>query len=339
MTYCQYIQDPEILDLVHNCDETFFDNLKINKIIQTGAYGLVIIVTTKDEYQKSFALKIQLVRYDPAIKNKKGSPRYRSITTLNKMVYSELLTLCRVKDLIHNGIADQFPEIDRYFVCPLDSVPEPFNKKIMRDIEDYSKGPIDELLEVSIISMAYIHGDTLSDTKIIPRTTVFDFYYGIFALFLYARVNVMPDLHDNNIIVTKTDIDTYFEVTYDDIFHEKERSVVIKIPKGYPRIKFIDFGQAIDISYQTIDRKSTLLSPHDVMVSLDPNYIYKHYRTANKSSFPLIEEYHNKIRNNPNILVYDLFNYIMSLVIDYMSEFILSEIPANITIYSLEFPE
>lgn len=338
MTYCQYIRDPNILELVQNCDTDFFKNLKINRTISTGAYGVVFIVTTTDEYQNSFALKLQLVLYDPKLKHAKYVPEYHGVSSLNTVVYTELLALCRFKDLLHNGIADQFPELERYFVCSLKSVAEPFNEKLLTHMETYTKEPPEQNMDVSIISMSYIHGDTLADTKTVPRTAVFDFYYGLFAIFLYGRMNIMEDLHSSNILISKTDVDTYFKVTYDDIFQDDIIDVIVKIPKGYPRLKFIDFGRAADIINQRLDRKSTLLKPHDVMVSLDPSHLIRIYRTAQNTKFPLIEEYSNKIRKNPDMTVYELFNYIMSLVTDYVKEFVVDEIPDNSIVYSLEFP-
>ena len=332
MDSCSHIDDENILEFVHQCNPEFFESHTINSRMETGSYGLILIVTSKDEYERTFAVKIQSAAYDIVAKT---DVNIKHIKPLSYIVHREVLALCRFRAINELGVADQFPTIEEYFVCPISSVPKPYNGYITRDLEAADKDDIQQYVEASIITMSYIEGKVLEHfVHSMPKTAVFDFYYGIFAAVLYAKIDFMLDFHVENAIVTPNKIDTYFIISYRDPDSENDHTeAIIKIPTGYPRLKFIDFGEAEDISYKEISKNMKISQAHR---ALYPHLIVKYML---KLHFPLLSTYMKKL-NNSHQTIYDFYNDIMKLLINMMGEFTyVGSIPNNTLIYSLQFPE
>jgi hypothetical protein len=302
---------------------------------------VVLIVTSKDEYKNKFAIKVQSAIYDEKVKKNLD---IRHIKELNYIVNKEVLALCRLKELNEAAITDQFPLIEEYFVCPASSVPEPYNSYLVKDIEhDDNNNKLEQHVEASIIVMSYIEGKVLEHYLMdsTPKTVAFDMYYGIFAAVFYAKLDFMEDFHLENAIVTTNPIDTYFIITYRDNTQQNEETtdattdVIIRIPKGYPRLKFIDFGEAINIGSKSITKNTSLSQFHK---ALYPLRVFKSYTIVNKH-FPLLDTYVKKL-NHTHQTVYHFWNDIISLIVNMMNEFIyIGDIPNYTLTYSLRFPE
>jgi hypothetical protein len=274
-----------IMDLVHHCPTSMLSEVTVNRVIDTGSFGLVLIVTTRQ--QKQFAIKLETVRYNPAVQERVAMTmrQKQRVVTLNEIIFQEVLALCRVTDLVRDGVADQFPMIYTYQVCPSDAIPAPYNQRL-RQAQDI---PHDRV-EASTIVMSYINGDSVltyhqTTRQPLPPTCQFDCLYGIFALVIGAHINLMLDLDVQNLLIESNPTDVYYELNYHDDTGDP-MTLRLRFPVGVPRIKFIDFGAAIPL----LPTNLATATVYTHRPALDPIHLVRFYRDQ-PDLFPMMSSY------------------------------------------------
>lgn len=332
MQVCPIVSERNVLDLVHHCPTSMLAQVTVNRVIDTGSFGLVLVVTTPKNNQ--YAVKLEAVRYNPAVQDRLALTmrQKQRVVTLNEILFQEVLALCRVTDLVRDGVADQFPMIYDYQVCPISAIPAPYNRRLL-EVQDIPN----DRVEASTIVMSYINGQSVltyhrTRSQALPLTCQFDCLYGIFALVFQARLNLMLDLDFQNVLIEDTSTETYFKLNYHDETDEPA-TLLLRFPANVPRLKFIDFGAAIPMP-PTNWAEATVYTHRN---ALDPIHLVKFYREQ-PDLFPLLGVYRGQLERPTRSLraVWDFFcNY---LIEPNLTAFQVSTIPPNVPMYQLTFP-
>lgn len=346
MQVCPILSESNVLDLVHYCPTSMLSEVRVDRIIDTGYFGLVLIVTTPSNRQ--YAVKLEAVRYNPAVQERitRTLRQKQRVVTLNEILFQEVTALCRVSDLIKNGIADQFPIIHDYQVCPIQAIPAPFTRRLLEaqniPNDNARRTPSEperptSLIEASTIVMSYIAGDSVlnyhrSTHQPLPLTCQFDCLYGIFALVFQARINLMLDLDVQNLLIDINTTDTYYTLNYHDDTGDPA-TLNLRFPSGASRLKFIDFGAAIPIPPNNFATATI----YTYRSALDPIHLVSFYRDQ-PDLFPLLSVYRAQLERptRPLTAVWDFFcNYIVEPT---FQAFQVSTIPPQVPLYELSFP-
>jgi hypothetical protein len=329
MQVCPILSERDVLDRVHFCPSSFLSRVDVNRIIDTGSFGLVLIITTPD--QRKYAVKLEAVQYNPAVQERivRTLRQKQRVVSLNEIIFQEVTALCRVSALVQDGIADQFPIIYDYHVCPMTAIPPPFNRRLLA----VQQIPTDSI-EASTIVMSYISGESVlsyhqATQRPLPMTCQFDCLYGIFALVLRGHLNLMLDLDVQNLLLTDSAPETYFQLLYSD--ETDEPSIIrLRFPKGTPRLRFIDFGAAIPLPQESYAQATV----YALRSALDPIHLIKFY-SFHPDWFPVLSIYRAQLERptRPMAMVWNFFcNYVVE---PYLEEYRVTQIPPQAQVFQM----